>query len=98
RGCSSTWRRRVIRSTAGSRANARRRKAAGKNFQSAPPPTDAGFSVDNGAQWEVIMKLYMHPVSMTSRPVSLFIAENKLACEQEVVDLMKGAHHQEPYA
>jgi len=44
------------------------------------------------------MKLYMHPVSMTSRPVSLFIAENKLACEQEVVDLMKGAHHQEPYA
>src|SRR5712671_6506088 len=44
------------------------------------------------------MKLYMHPVSMTSRPVSLFIAENKLDCEQEVVDLMKGAHHQEPYA
>src|SRR3979411_1759897 len=48
--------------------------------------------------WEVIMKLYMHPVSMTSRPVSLFIAENKLDCEQEVVDLMAGAHHQEPYA
>src|SRR6201988_2849619 len=44
------------------------------------------------------MKLYMHPVSMTSRPVRLFIAENKIDCEEEVVDLMKGAHHQEPYA
>jgi glutathione S-transferase len=44
------------------------------------------------------MKLYMHPISMTSRPVRLFIAENKIACEEEVVDLMKGAHHQEPYA
>ena len=44
------------------------------------------------------MKLYMHPVSMTSRPVRLFIAENKIDCEEEVVDLMTGAHHQEPYA
>jgi glutathione S-transferase len=44
------------------------------------------------------MKLYMHPVSMTSRPVRLFIAENKIDCDEEVVDLMKGAHHQEPYA
>ena len=24
------------------------------------------------------MKLYMHPVSMTSRPVRLFIADNKI--------------------
>ena len=44
------------------------------------------------------MKLYMHPVSMTTRPVRLFIADNKIDCEEEVVDLMKGAHHQEPYA
>jgi len=44
------------------------------------------------------MKLYMHPVSMTSRPVRLFIADNKIDCEEEVVDLMTGAHHQEPYA
>ena len=44
------------------------------------------------------MKLYMHPVSMTSRPIRLFIADNKIDCEEEVVDLMKGAHHQEPYA
>jgi glutathione S-transferase len=37
------------------------------------------------------MKLYMHPVSMTSRPVRLFIADNKIDCEEEVVDLMTGA-------
>jgi glutathione S-transferase len=44
------------------------------------------------------MKLYMHPVSVTSRPVRLFIAENKIACDEELVDLMTGAHLQEPYA
>ena len=43
------------------------------------------------------MKLYMHPVSTGARPVRLFIAENGIACEEEVVDLMSGAHHQEPY-
>ena len=44
------------------------------------------------------MKLYMHPVSMTSRPVRLFIAENKLDVEEQVVDLMVGEHMKEPYA
>ena len=44
------------------------------------------------------MKLYMHPISMTSRPIRLFIAEQKIPCEEEVVDLMQGAHHKEPYA
>ena len=44
------------------------------------------------------MKLYMHPVSMTSRPVRLFIAENGIECEEQLVDLMKGEHLQEPYA
>jgi glutathione S-transferase len=43
------------------------------------------------------MKLYMHPVSMTSRPVRLFIAENNLAVEEQVIDLMTGEHHKEPY-
>jgi glutathione S-transferase len=46
---------------------------------------------------EETMKLYMHPVSNTSRPVLLLIADNNLGVEQEVVDLMKGAHLQEPY-
>jgi glutathione S-transferase len=44
------------------------------------------------------MKLYMHPVSMTCRPIMLFIAENGIACEQQVVDLMTGEHYKEPYA
>ena len=44
------------------------------------------------------MKLYMHPVSMTSRPVRLFIADNKIACDEEVVDLFTGAQYQPPYA
>jgi glutathione S-transferase len=43
------------------------------------------------------MKLYMHPVSMTSRPVRLFIAENGIACEEQVVDLMTGEHLKPPY-
>jgi glutathione S-transferase len=43
------------------------------------------------------MKLYMHPVSMTSRPVRLFIAENKIPVDEEVVDVMTGAQYQQPY-
>src|SRR5262252_7348929 len=43
------------------------------------------------------MKLYMHPVSMTSRPVRLFIADNKIDCDQQLVDLMTGEHLQPPY-
>ena len=44
------------------------------------------------------MKLYMHPVSMTSRPVRLFIAESNIPVEEEVVDLMTGAHLKPPYS
>ena len=44
------------------------------------------------------MKLYMHPVSMTSRPVRLFIAENNIPCEEQVVDLMTGEHMKPPYS
>ena len=43
------------------------------------------------------MKLYMHPVSNASRPVRLFIAENKIPCEEQLVDLMTGEHYKEPY-
>ena len=43
------------------------------------------------------MKLYMHPVSMTSRPVRLFISENNIPIEEKVVDLFTGEHHKEPY-
>jgi glutathione S-transferase len=44
------------------------------------------------------MKLYMHPISMTSRPVRLFIADNKIDAEEQIVDLMSGEHYKEPYA
>ena len=43
------------------------------------------------------MKLYMHPVSNTCRPVRLLIAENKLPVEEQIVDLFTGEHYQEPY-
>ena len=44
------------------------------------------------------MKLYMHPVSTTSRAVRLFCAENNIELDEELVDLMTGAQHKEPYA
>ena len=44
------------------------------------------------------MKLYMHPVSMTTRPVRLFIAENTIPVEEIFIDLMTGAHMQPPYS
>jgi len=43
------------------------------------------------------MKLYMHPVSMTSRPVRLLIHEKGLDVEEQVIDLMKGEHYEEHY-
>ena len=43
------------------------------------------------------MKLYMHPASITSRIVRLYIAEKGLKVDEEVVDLFTGEHHQPPY-
>jgi glutathione S-transferase len=43
------------------------------------------------------MKLYMHPVSMTSRPVRLFIAENKIPVDEVTVDLFTGKQYEPPY-
>jgi glutathione S-transferase len=44
------------------------------------------------------MKLYMHPVSMTSRPVRLLIAEKGLPVDEQLVDLFTGEHLKEPFA
>jgi glutathione S-transferase len=44
------------------------------------------------------MKLYMHPVSMTTRPVRLFLAEHKVDVDEQVVDLFTGEHMQPAYA
>ena len=43
------------------------------------------------------MKLHFHPVSTACRPVVLFCAEANIAYEPVVVDLMKGAHFEEPF-
>src|SRR5215217_1520864 len=43
------------------------------------------------------MKIYYHPVSTTSRPLMLFVEENGLDVQFQVVDLMKGEHVQPPY-
>lgn len=44
------------------------------------------------------MKLHMHPVSTTSRPLRLLIAENKLPVEEVVVDLFTGKHLEPPFS
>src|SRR5215468_4621219 len=44
------------------------------------------------------MKLYMHPVSTTSRPVMQFIADNNIKCDMEVVDILKGQHYEPTYS
>jgi len=44
------------------------------------------------------MKLYYNPASTTSRPVWLFITENKVPCELQVVDLQTGEHLKPEYA
>jgi glutathione S-transferase len=40
------------------------------------------------------MKLYFHPVSTTSRPIMLFAADECIALEYQLVDLLTGAHLQ----
>jgi glutathione S-transferase len=45
-----------------------------------------------------IMKLYMHPASTTSRAVMLFIADNNIPCETQVVDIFSGEHMRDPFA
>jgi glutathione S-transferase len=43
------------------------------------------------------MKLYMHPVSTTSRPVVQFITDNDIAVELVPVDILKGEHYADAY-
>src|SRR5215475_751624 len=47
---------------------------------------------------EETMKLYMHPISTTSRPVRLFVAEHRIPVEEEMVDIMTGAQYNPPYS
>jgi glutathione S-transferase len=43
------------------------------------------------------MKFHFHPVSTTCRPIMMLCAEAKIAYEPVVVDVMSGAHKQEPF-
>ncbi len=43
------------------------------------------------------MKLYFHPASTASRPITLFCEEAKIPYEPVVVDLMSGEHLKEPF-
>jgi glutathione S-transferase len=44
------------------------------------------------------VKLYMHPISTTCRPLLLFIADNNIDVTFEVVDILTGAHYGEEYS
>ena len=44
------------------------------------------------------MKLYTHPISTVSRPVEFFAADEGIALETKIVDLMKGEHMSPDYA
>ena len=44
------------------------------------------------------MKLYMHPVSTTSRPVMQFITDNDIPADMQVVDILKGEHYEPAYS
>lgn len=44
------------------------------------------------------MKIYLDPISTTSRPILMFLAENDLKSEIVPVSLFKGEHHAADYA
>jgi glutathione S-transferase len=44
------------------------------------------------------MKLYIDPISTTSRPVMMLAAEANIEHEKVVIKLMEGEHHKEPFA
>jgi glutathione S-transferase len=39
-----------------------------------------------------MMKIYYHPASTVSRPVMMFVADNAIPAEMQVVDLFTGEH------
>lgn len=43
------------------------------------------------------MKLYYHPVSTTSRPIIMFVADENIKMDLQLVDLMTGEHVKPPY-
>jgi len=45
----------------------------------------------------VAITLYMHPASITSRPVRLFLAEKKIAVVERVIDIVIGEHYRDEF-
>jgi glutathione S-transferase len=45
-----------------------------------------------------MMKLYMHPASIASRPVRLFAADNGIELDEGSIDLMSGEHMRTPFS
>lgn len=45
-----------------------------------------------------MMKLYMHPASIASRPVRLFAADNGIELDERPIDLMSGEHMRAPFS
>ncbi|MFT5180133.1 MAG: glutathione S-transferase [Alphaproteobacteria bacterium] len=43
------------------------------------------------------LKLYQSPVSTTCRPIMMFIADEGLDVEQQIVDIMSGEHYGEAF-
>ena len=43
------------------------------------------------------MKLYQHPASTSSRPVIMFIADEGLDVEQQIIDIMAGGQYGEAF-
>ena len=43
------------------------------------------------------MKLHYHPISTTSRPIMMFIAESGMTVDMQVVDLFTGEHYKPPF-
>lgn len=44
------------------------------------------------------MRLYYHPASTTSRILMLFVAENRINMDMQLVDILSGEHQREPFA
>jgi phosphoribosylaminoimidazole-succinocarboxamide synthase len=50
------------------------------------------IAADNPAQEKGMMRLYMHPASIASRPVRLFAVDNGIELDERPIDLMSGEH------
>jgi glutathione S-transferase len=45
-----------------------------------------------------MMRLYMHPASITSRPIRLFAADNGIELDERPIDLVSGEHMRAPFS